>query len=291
MQKRILVAEHSEDLAELMTVVLEGEGYEVASFVERRTRADQQPDFLNRVASFSPDLCIVDLLPTAESINDSFLDQLRTDARSARIPVLAVTTSENVAERSLASYNVRGTLTKPFDLEEVLEEVRRALGEPVIAPPASSDCPDRDIFCEAHRILAERSREALFRWVQRLQTEPFFKGRQDLKLPGYLDNMPVLVEAVTAALAYRSAEDLFSRTPEVMERTKRHAETRKGQGIPLEAIVNEYALLRDEIGQLLARYLPRDLPTNDVLEMEREVNLTLDRIISATIPSYGNAGG
>jgi CheY-like chemotaxis protein len=242
------------------------------------------------VARLQPDLVILDLYPLADNPY-WILDELRANPATQAVPVLAASTMETLAEKALASYNVRVTLEKPFGLEDFLAKVREALNQ----PPLHADVPKRvetaplDLVEQAAGVVARYSRGTLFRWVQRLRQEPPWKDRQDLDLGKVLNDVPVLVEALSIALQYRSADEMLSHQPEIAERVRRHAELRKRQGFSLSGLIREYDLLRDELLAMLELHLPTEIHAADLFTVVRLVNGTLDRIMEITIPAYASA--
>jgi CheY-like chemotaxis protein len=276
--ERILIVEHDPEMAQLLSTVLDSTGHETEWLLRGEVT-------LAEVRQRSPDLLLVDLLPGQRDGYD-LLDQLRSDAGTSPIPVVAMTTDRSLGEGALASYNVRAALTKPIDMADLMDAVQHALNMPPLPAVSAVAHPTDGLLMEAERILAEHSREALFRWVQRLQLESPWKGRRDLGLRELLDSVPILVEALTAGLRHGDPHEFFERNPDLIDRVRSHALTRRGQGIPLAAVVREYTLLRREIWRLFRRYLPEQLATEDVLVLEEAANLSLDRIIEATIPAY-----
>jgi CheY-like chemotaxis protein len=283
--KRVLIVEHDEDIAYLIGSILTQAGYETQSLVGPE-------DVVGAVRTLLPDVAVVDLLPDDEAFR--ILDTMRADPDTATIPVLAMTTSERLAEAAVASYNVRATLAKPFDLDELLAKVDEVLGKPpfqVAAAPAPAGEP-RDLLEQGERILAVRSREALFRWVQRLRAQPPWSERKDLGMGKVLDSVPVLVEAVVAAMRYGNPQEFFARHPDADERVGEHARVRRQQGFGLEDLIREYAILRDELLGTLWSHLPEQVARREAQALAQVFNATLDKIIETTALAYlGGPGG
>jgi hypothetical protein len=216
---------------------------------------------------------------------------MRIDRATSHIPVVVMVSDEEVGGRALSSYNVRASVLKPFDLPQFLAKVQEALQLPAILPTLPLNRAEGDgILGQAQRILAEHSPEALFEWIQRLQGEEPWKYRRGLRLAGFIDYVPTLVEAVSAALLYRDPEEFFRHHPDALERARLHAVIRRKQAIPLAAVIREYTLLRNEIWKILCRFLPGEISIDEVLALQVAVNLTLDRIIETTIPAYLEVG-
>jgi CheY-like chemotaxis protein len=261
--------------------LLEDEGYTAESLSET-------PDVVAEARRRRPDLLIVDLGRGSDQAYQ-VLDALRVDSSTRQIPVLALSTLEAVADAALASFNVRATLAMPLRLEDLTAKVRQALGEPPLYAQLAPDAPPPGALAQAERILAERSREALVRWVERLRQQPPWQDRSDVRLSGMFDEVPVLVEALAAALYSGDPAAFLARHPATLERLRAHTRLRRSQGVPLAALVREYAILRTEVWDLFRRYLPEEVRSADILALAEAVNGTLDRIIEVTIPVYGEA--
>lgn len=277
---RVLVIEHDQDIADMEVSALETEGYDA-----RRLLAT--PGIVEEVAREHPALVILDLHPM-EADPYRILDDLRANPATQAVPVLAVSTIEPVAQSAMASYNVRVTLEKPFGLEEFRQKVQEALGQTPLHAEVSQPlaAATGDLVDQAAQIVARHSRDALFRWVQRLRQEPPWENRQDLALSDLFDSVPLLVEALSVALQYRNAEQLFSRLPDSTQPVQEHAALRKRQGFSLEELMHEYSLLRDELLSMLECHLPEEASTGELFTVVRLLNETVDQITEITALAY-----
>lgn len=274
----ILIVEADRELGELYSLVLRDEGY-------RTEQIAASPEAIDVTREKRPDLVILDI-PVVGSHQYDLLDALRADEAARRVPVLVITTSPSAAEASIASYNVRGAITKPFDLEELLVKTRDALKQPTIHAEVPSDVQPHGLLARAEKILAGHSRDALFRWVQRLRQESPWREKDDLRLSDVLDSVPVLVEALAGAMQYGDPGTFFTHHPSANDRVRNHAAVRRGQGISLGALVREYGILRDELWQMFWQYLPEHISKDDGAQLQKAVDGTLDHIVQVTIPAY-----
>jgi CheY-like chemotaxis protein len=282
--RRVLVIEHSEELADLACWGLETGGHDAESIHDG---ANLLPEVRRR----QPDLLLLDLIAGDSGGGFALLDGMRMDRATSHIPVVVMVGDEEMGGRALASYNVRASVLKPYDLPQLLAKIQEALQLPAIPPALPHNRGERDgILGQAQRILAEHSPEALFEWIQRLQEEEPWKYRRGLRLAGFIDYVPTLVEAISSALLYRDPEEFFRHHPDALDRARLHAIIRRDQAIPLAAVIREFTLLRNELWKILCRFLPREVSIDDVLALHVAVNLTLDRIIEATIPAYLETG-
>ena len=114
---RILVIEDNLDIATLLQSVLGSHGYHV----------DLADDLsaLRASREHLPDLILADLLMPRMS-GDEAIVHLRESPETRDIPVVLMSAAQDVEQRA-AELGIAGYLRKPFDLDDLLTVVRRAL--------------------------------------------------------------------------------------------------------------------------------------------------------------------
>ena len=115
----VLVVEDSDVIRRVISLILEGEGYHVVS-------TDRGRDALALARHELPDAVTLDLnLP--DSDGREVLRQLKGDERTTEIPVIVVSA---FAEGLSADDRRRAddVIAKPFDLDDFLDRVGRAVG-------------------------------------------------------------------------------------------------------------------------------------------------------------------
>jgi two-component system, OmpR family, response regulator len=115
---RILVVEDEEPLAEVVSMALRLEGWEVRSTLDGATAVDD-------AAGFSPDVIVLDImLPHVDGV--TVVRHLREDHDET--PVLFLTARDELDDR-ITAYTAGGDdyLTQPFSLETVVHHVRELL--------------------------------------------------------------------------------------------------------------------------------------------------------------------
>ncbi len=120
MRRRVLVVEDNPVNLELVTEVLEQEGYQVLT-------AENAEVGLGLAATERPDLILMDLeLPGMTGYEAT--RRLKAHPATANIPVLALTASAMVCDdlRALEA-GCAGYLTKPLDMQTFRETLRRFL--------------------------------------------------------------------------------------------------------------------------------------------------------------------
>lgn len=119
--KRILIVDDEPDLVETLRFPLEMEGYQVLV-------AENGEMGLTLARKERPDLIILDLmLPKLDGYKVCRL--LKFDERFKKIPVLMVTAKTQEKDRLLGKETGADEyITKPFDIEQLLEKVKAYLG-------------------------------------------------------------------------------------------------------------------------------------------------------------------
>ena len=119
----ILVVEDDGDVSETLTEVLQEDGHRVVTFEDGQLALDYL-----RQKSILPRLIFLDfLLPRMDGWQ--FLAEQRKDDRIADVPVVGISGSDRVDERSLSKSLVQ-FLRKPLTLDALLGAVRRCAARP-----------------------------------------------------------------------------------------------------------------------------------------------------------------
>ena len=128
---RILVIDDEKDLIELVRYNLEREGFIVRS-------AQDGESGLSAAQKESPDLIIIDLmLPGIDGLD--VCRSLRSDSRTARIPVIMLTAKSSESDRILGlELGADDYVTKPFSPRELLARIKAVLRR-TSSPQAASE--------------------------------------------------------------------------------------------------------------------------------------------------------
>jgi DNA-binding response OmpR family regulator len=112
---RILIVEDQTDVAQLIEVVLKGEGYSVAI-----ARDGAQGLMLAR--DWKPDLILMDImLPGVDG--GMLIARLRREPETAELPIIAMSASRTLRDRT-AELQADALLSKPFDVDALLVQVQ-----------------------------------------------------------------------------------------------------------------------------------------------------------------------
>jgi DNA-binding response OmpR family regulator len=113
--RRILIVEDQADVAQLIDVVLKGEGYTVAI-----ARDGAQGLMLAR--DWKPDLILMDImLPGVDG--GTLISRLRQEEETAELPIIAMSASRTLRDRT-GELEADALLSKPFDVDALLVQVQ-----------------------------------------------------------------------------------------------------------------------------------------------------------------------
>lgn len=113
MRRKVLVADDEQGIVEMLTMVLEDQGYEVLSAFDGEQTIQQ-------AIEHHPDVIVLDILmPKLDGIEVS--RRLKTLPQTSDIPVILTSIDLN-PDRKLAQADA--FLLKPFDLDQLLQLVR-----------------------------------------------------------------------------------------------------------------------------------------------------------------------
>jgi len=123
---RLLVANGNDDVLAALDDVLSDHGYEVKTVHVRAIRLGEI-DFAQVFREFRPAAAIVDIGPPYPE-NWAFAQALVKHVDSARVPFLWTTTNAR-ALTEFTGARVDELILKPYDLDHLLERVKRAIGD------------------------------------------------------------------------------------------------------------------------------------------------------------------
>ena len=121
MAKKIMIVDDEESLRELVKVILEQEGFEVIT-------AKSGQECLDKLKEVKPDLILLDMMMPGMSGRET-CERIRENpgTKDLRVVFLTVARFSEVGKDILSKMNVLDYITKPFDNEELVKRVKRAL--------------------------------------------------------------------------------------------------------------------------------------------------------------------
>ncbi|MEJ5993098.1 response regulator [Pedobacter sp. Du54] len=115
-QKRITVADDDPGILDAVGMMLEMEGYEVNSTLNGNTIFTQ---------NVAPDMYILDIWMSG-SDGRELCKRLKSDEKTKNIPVILISASNDL-KRSAETAGADDFLAKPFEIDALLEKVKKAL--------------------------------------------------------------------------------------------------------------------------------------------------------------------
>jgi two-component system phosphate regulon response regulator PhoB len=115
MPRKIIIIEDDKDILDIMTYILDDEGYEVLASTDSR--------ILDEVHLHQPILILMDNRLT-DGFGRDFCKQFKSNPATRQFPIVLVSANaglEQMAKESLAD----GYLMKPFDITELIDLVKR----------------------------------------------------------------------------------------------------------------------------------------------------------------------
>ena len=121
---RVLVVDDDPEILALLMDAVESAGYEVDHAVNGR-------DALERVSERVPDLILTDIMmPVMDGWQFVERCRERTECRTVPILVLSAFLEQPGTSERLSTLHVARSRAKPFDLDDLLADIRSAIGEP-----------------------------------------------------------------------------------------------------------------------------------------------------------------
>ena len=271
-RKRVALVRVDPDLQTILADLMAEEGCEASGL--RGTSADE-------LVREPPDLVLLGTEPHLDTL--SLLDVLREHRETVAVPIIVLGTSPTIEEQAHAAGNVYTVLPMPFQLQELVEAVEGALAHVpferrVQELPASTD----PAFQQASELLLRSERELMLGWAQRVRAVPPFRDRPDIRLGEFLNSLPRLLNALALALSHEESAELLADDADVQGRLREHVRLRMRQGLPGEAVVREYQVLRDAIH----KHFERRLGAEAALKALERLNWFLDEVIRTTVAEY-----
>jgi CheY-like chemotaxis protein len=115
--KRVMVADDNPGILDAISIILEFEGYEVSCL--------EDGDKLLTMESGFPDLLLLDIWMSGIDGRD-ICRHLKQKQSTRNIPIVLVSASKDI-ERSAMEAGADDFLAKPFEMDDLLEKVRKHL--------------------------------------------------------------------------------------------------------------------------------------------------------------------
>ncbi len=114
MRKKILIADDNPGILEVVSIILESEGYEVKSTVD--------PQHVLQIQEDPPGLILLDIWMGGTD-GRYICKQLKSDDATRNIPVILMSANSNI--RSIAEESgADGFIAKPFEIDELISQIQ-----------------------------------------------------------------------------------------------------------------------------------------------------------------------
>lgn len=113
--KKIMIADDDPGIVDAIELLLEFEGYQVASTTDGAKVLELEDDL--------PDLLLLDIWMSGEDGRD-ICRQLKQDERKKNIPVIMISASKDVAQSAMDA-GANDFLAKPFEMVDLLKKIER----------------------------------------------------------------------------------------------------------------------------------------------------------------------
>ena len=118
---KVMIVDDEPDMREMLDIMMQKEGFETEM-------AKDGADFLEKVDRFQPDLVTLDvMMPGLRA--EEILEKLKEKKSKPKIILLTVVRySGEEREKMLKTNNIVGYIKKPFDLDDLMDAVKKHVG-------------------------------------------------------------------------------------------------------------------------------------------------------------------
>ncbi len=114
-KKKILVADDDTAILDVLTLMLEGAGYEVTSILDGQT--------VRKVLSELPDLILLDIWMSGTDGRD-ICKQLKSNKKTKHIPIIMISANKDTREIAKEA-GADDFIAKPFEMDKLLAKVEK----------------------------------------------------------------------------------------------------------------------------------------------------------------------
>ncbi|MDB5136245.1 MAG: response regulator [Mucilaginibacter sp.] len=117
--QRILAVDDNEDILEIMQLILEDSGYEVATLTDGHFLFD-------KIKEYRPDLILLDIM-LGNMDGRELCKDVKSKLETHNIPVILISASHNLSGLFKPSNAPNDFLAKPFNINDLLDKVHTQL--------------------------------------------------------------------------------------------------------------------------------------------------------------------
>lgn len=115
MKQKIFVAEDDRAILDIITIILEGDGYVVET-------TDSGENIAKKITSYEPHLILLDIWLSGHD-GGVIAKQLKSENTTKQIPVIMIS-ANNETEKIAKAVGADGFLQKPFNIDDLLQIVK-----------------------------------------------------------------------------------------------------------------------------------------------------------------------
>ena len=115
---KILVCDDEQEILDITKLILEDSGYEVTALINSN-------EVISYIEKQQPDILLIDLWMPGMS-GDQVIEQLRTKANIANLPIIVISASKDGRQVAFAA-GADDFLDKPYDIDTLLAMVEKYL--------------------------------------------------------------------------------------------------------------------------------------------------------------------
>ena len=118
-EKKILVVDDDPDMREVITMILDVEGYQIAEL-------DNGNEVIAAIEAFHPDLVLLDVM-LGDVDGRDICKAIKNSPSMSHIPVIIISATHGLHTRSEKNCGAEHYISKPFEVEHLVEKVRSYL--------------------------------------------------------------------------------------------------------------------------------------------------------------------
>ena len=122
MKKKIMIVDDEEGIVELVTAILEEEGYEVITAMDGK-------ECLEKLKKVKPDLILLDMMMPGMSGRE-VCEKIRKNPKTKNLKIVFLTVARfsEMGKGVLKKLNVLDYITKPFDNKDLIRRIKNIVG-------------------------------------------------------------------------------------------------------------------------------------------------------------------
>jgi DNA-binding response OmpR family regulator len=117
--RRILAVDDNEDILEILKLILEGYDYDVMTLADGHL-------LIEHIKEYKPDLILLDIM-LGDMDGRELCRIVKSNHETHDIPIIMISASHNLTERSKLYESPNDFLAKPFDISDLISKVQTHL--------------------------------------------------------------------------------------------------------------------------------------------------------------------